>query len=276
MKPNLFLAMAALLTLAPVCRAQAKDADKSADAASKATPGEDAVKAALEKHPEYLLDVLREHRKEFFDIVQDAAQEEQAHRQKEQQEAEEKAFDEAFKNPLKPVVDDKAHQRGNKKAKYTLVEYSDFQCPYCGRGFTVVEALRKKYGDDLLFVFKNLPLPMHPMSMPAAKYFEAASLQSMDKAWALHDKLFQNQAQLSEDFIKSSAKELGLNVEKLEKDSQSEAVKTKIDADMQEANGFDFSGTPGFLLNGIPVRGAYPVEKFDSIIEKLKENGKKG
>ena len=50
----------------------------------------------------------------------------------------------------------------------------------------------------------------------------------------------------------------------------------KIDADMAEANGFDFSGTPGFLLNGIPVRGAYPVEKFDSIIEKLKENGKKG
>ncbi|MBI3553134.1 MAG: thioredoxin domain-containing protein [Elusimicrobia bacterium] len=243
-------------------------------AARAGEPSEAEIKQALDRNPNLVLDVLRAHKKEFFDVVQEAAQDEQVRRQKEAAEAEEKAFDESFKNPLKPAVDGKAHVRGTKKAKYTLVEYSDFQCPYCGRGYQTVEALRKKYGDDLRFIYKNMPLPMHPMAMPAAQYFEAAALQSVDKAWALHDKMFQNQGALSEDFIKTSAKELGLDVDKLDKDSKSDAVKSKIEADINEAKGFDFTGTPGFLLNGIPVRGAYPPEKFNTIIDRL--NGKKG
>jgi protein-disulfide isomerase len=246
----------------------------AASMARAAEPTEDQIKAALKKNPDIILDVLREHKKEFFDVVQEAAQEAQAARQKEMAEAEEKAFNESFKNPLKPSLDSKAHVRGPKKAKYTLVEYSDFQCPYCGRGFQTVEALRKKYGDDLRFIYKNMPLPMHPMALPAAQYFEAAALQSVDKAWALHDKMFENQSQLSEDFIKTSAKELGLDLDKLAKDAKGDKVKEKIDADIKEAQGFDFTGTPGFLINGIPVRGAYPPAKFDSIIDRL--NGKKG
>ncbi len=262
MKPTFILALAASVTLSALARA--------------GEPSEAQIKKALEKNPDLVLDVLRSHKKEFFDLVQEAAQEEQTRRQKEAQEAEEKAFETSFKNPFKPSLDAKTHLRGNKDAKYTLVEYSDFQCPYCSRGYQVVEALRKKYGSDLRFTFKNMPLPFHPMAMPAAQYFEAAALQSADKAWTLHDKMFENQANLSEDFIKKTAKELGLDLSRLEKDVKGDAVKAKIEADINEAKGFDFTGTPGFLLNGIPVRGAYPVEKFDSIIERLKENSKKG
>ena len=235
-----------------------------------AKPSKEEIKEVLQKNPDILLDVLKDNKKQLFDIVNEAAQEEQARRQKDEEEAEKKEFDESFKNPKKPDLSSKdTHIRGNKDAKYTLVEYSDFQCPYCGRGYQNVEVLRKKYGTNLRFVYKNLPLPFHPQAMPAAQFFEAAMLQSPEKAWQLHDKMFENQQQLSEQYIKDTAKSLGLDVKKLEKDAKSEAVAKKIKTDMDEAQSMGFSGTPGFLLNGIPVKGAYPVEFFDNIIARL-------
>lgn len=230
------------------------------------------LQKSLKEHPEVMLDFLKDHKKEVFELVSQAAQEEQMRRQKEEEEREKKEFEESFKNPLKPALPDASRIRGSKSAKYTLVEYSDFQCPYCGRGYQTVEALRKKYGGDMRFVFKDLPLPMHPQAMPAAKWFEAAALQSPEKAWAFHDKMFQNQQQLGEDFFKQTAKELGLDVKKLEEDAKSKAIAEKIQADMDEGHGFGFTGTPGFLLNGVPVRGAYPIDYFEMIIDRL--NGK--
>jgi protein-disulfide isomerase len=234
-----------------------------------AAPSKDEIKDVLKKNPDILLEVIKDNRKEVFNIINQAAQEEQARRQKEEEENEKRDFEEAFKNPKKPEISSKTRIRGNKDAKYTLVEYSDFQCPYCSRGAQTVEALRKKYGENLRFIYKNLPLSFHPNAMPAAQYFEAASLQSPEKAWKLHDKLFQNQDKLSEAFYKQTAKDLGLDVAKLEKDAKSPAVKEKIEADMKEAKEMGFSGTPGFLLNGIPVKGAYPVDFFDGIIARI-------
>lgn len=227
------------------------------------------LKDALKKNPEVMLDFLKENKKALFDIVNQAAQEEQARRQKEEEENERREFEEAFKNPKKAAITDKTMIRGPKDAKYTLVEYSDFECPYCKRGAETVEALRKKHGNNLRFIFKNLPLPFHAKAMPAAQYFEAAALQSPEKAWQFHDKLFQNQSQLGEAFFKDTAKALGLDVAKLEKDAKSKEVADKIAADMKEAKELGFSGTPGFLLNGVPVKGAYPVEYFDTIVSKL-------
>jgi protein-disulfide isomerase len=231
------------------------------------------LKNELKKDPSIIMDVLRENKKDLLDIVQQAAQEEQGRRQKEEEENEKKAFEESFKNPLKPEISKDTRIRGNKDAKYTLVEYSDFQCPYCARGYQNVEQLRKKYGKDLRFVYKDMPLNFHPQAMPAAKWFEAISLQSQEKAWQFHDRMFQNQEKLGEEFFKSTAKELGVDVAKAEKDAASEKVAQKIESDVNEAKNFGFTGTPGFLLNGIPVRGAYPVEHFDSIIARL--DGKK-
>jgi protein-disulfide isomerase len=237
-------------------------------ASAKELSKEDLTKA-LEKHPEIILDFIKTHKKEVFEIVSQAAQEEQGRRQQEEAENEKKAFEESFKNPLVPSIDKKTRVRGNKEAKYTLVEYSDFQCPYCSRGYKNVEVLRKKYGKDLRFIYKHMPLPFHAMAMPSAQWLEAVAIQNPEKAWAFHDKLFENQEKLSEDFLKTTAKELGLDVKKAEADSKSDAVKAKIEADIEEAKKFGFQGTPGFLLNGIPVKGAYPPEFFDSIITKL-------
>jgi protein-disulfide isomerase len=254
--------LAALLSIALIAPAV------SAGEISKAE-----LKKALEANPDVLLDVLRSKKKEVFEMVSQAAQEEQMRRQKEEEEREKKEFEEAFKNPLKPVIPEASRIRGNKDAKLTLVEYSDFQCPYCTRGAKTVEELRKKLGDKLRFVYKHLPLPMHPQAGPAAQWFEAAAMQSPEKAWAFHDKMFENQKDLGVEFFKKTGKELGFDVKKLEADANSKAVADKVQADADEAHKFGFTGTPGFLLNGVPIRGAYPVDYFEMIIARLE--GKK-
>ena len=253
-----------------------------AAAASAVELTRDDVKKVLDANPNLVLDVLRQNKKEFFEAVQQAAQEEQMRRQKEQQEAQIKEMEERIKNPLKPEITKKTRIRGNPKAKYTLVEYSDFQCPFCGPktphgtlgGYKIAETLREKYGKDLRFIFKNKPFPFHPKARPAAQWFEAAALQNPEKAWAFHDKLFENQDKLGDEFYEETAKALGLDVDKIKKDMQGQAVKDSIDADIKEFDSFGFEGTPGFLINGVPVRGAYQPEYFDEIIKKIDEAGK--
>lgn len=235
-------------------------------------PSQKEIEKVLNANPDLIFNVLSAHKDKLYKIVSEAFQAEQMKQQKEAADKEKKEFDEAFLHPMKPHIGKKTMIRGNKNAQYTLVEFSDFQCPYCGHAFPTVEALRKKYGSQLRFIYKNMPLPMHPQSMPAAEYFEAVALQSRKKAWTFLDKLYQNQNRLGPDFYKQTIKELGLNVKQAEKDAKSKRVQDTIQAQIKEADKFGFTGTPGFLLNGIPVRGAYPVEKFVSIIDRL--NGK--
>ena len=250
-----------------------------ASAAFAADLTRDDVKKVLDANPDLVLDVLRQNKKDFLEVVKQAAQEEQARQAKEAEEAQQKELDEHIKSPYKPEITKKTRIRGNPKAKYTLVEYSDFQCPFCGPktprgsagGYKIAEDLRAKYGKDMRFIFKNKPLPMHPQARPTAQWFEAASLQSPEKAWALHDKIFENQDKLNPAFLEETSISLGLDVAKIKKDSESQTVKDAVDADAKEAEDFGFDGTPGFLINGVPVRGAYPVEHFEEIIQKLND-----
>ncbi|MFI5361966.1 MAG: DsbA family protein [Elusimicrobiota bacterium] len=229
------------------------------------------LQKALTANPDLVLEALKKVDKAaFFEFVMDAQHDYQEKKQAEDEEKQKAELDEAFKNPFKPEIDAKTRIRGDKSAPITIVEYSDFQCPYCGRGFQTVEEVRKKYGPKVRFVFKNLPLvAIHPNALPTAKWFEAVALQSPEKAWLFHDTMFKNQTSLSEDFYKKTVKDLGLDVAKAAKDAASQAVADKIEADTKEAKGFGFSGTPGFLINGIPLRGAYPPEEFDKIIKRL-------
>jgi len=245
------------ITILPCATAQAKEITG------------DEIKKALQENPNVLIEAIRANRKAIFDIINQTGLEEQARVQKEAEEAEKKTYEDSFKNPLKPAIDDKTRIRGRKDAKYTLVEYADFQCPYCAASYKTVEELRKRHGLDLRYIFKHLPLPFHPQAMPAAQWLEAIAIQSPEKAWKFHDILFENQDKLGVDFFKKTAKDLGVDVERCEKEAESQAVKDRIAADVEEAKKYGFNGTPGFLLNGIPVRGAYPVEYFEDIIKKL-------
>ncbi len=157
--------------------------------------------------------------------------------------------------------------RGNKKAEITVIAFSDFQCPFCKRGDDTVKELQKKYGDKMRYVFKNFPLGFHPQAEPAAKAVWAAGKQG--KFYEFHDKLFENQAKLGDELYLQLAKDLGLNIDKFNKDRSSEEAAKSVKADTEAGQAVGIQGTPGFVVNGVKILGAYPVDYFEKVITNL-------
>jgi protein-disulfide isomerase len=241
-----------------------------------ACTSKDDLKKILKENPDILTEAIEANPNKFIEALNNAVKAAQEGEGKRREEEEKKALEESFSKPLEPVLRADESFRGNKDAPITLVEYSDFECPFCSRGFNTVQELLKKYDGKIRFVYKHLPLSFHPQAMPASQYYEAIRLQSPEKAWQFHDQIYQNQRKLQngEAFLKATAKDLKVDMNKLAKDIKSEEVQKRINADMEEAAKFGFQGTPGFLLNGVPVKGAYPASHFDGIIEELKKRGK--
>jgi protein-disulfide isomerase len=237
----------------------------------------DQLKSVLEKNPEIIFNAIEKNPAKFMESVEKASMAARKDMQAKQEEDQKKQLEEEFKNPKKPEITADHPIRGNAKAPILVVEYSDFQCPYCKRGYTTVEELRKKYGEKVAFVFKNLPLDFHPLAMPAAKRFTALSLQSSDLAYKFHDYVFENQDKLGsggEKFLDEAAKKVGADLAKMKKDLSSDKVTKLIEADKAEAAKFGIQGTPGFIVAGVALKGAYPLPSFDQIIERrLKESG---
>ena len=229
------------------------------------------LEKAVESNPDIVFNAIKKNPKKFVEVVNEAVRTAQESSREDQEKEEQTRLEEEFKNPKQAVVEDGRVIFGSKDAPITIIEYSDFQCPYCARGFQTVKEVEKMFGDKVRIVFKHLPLDFHPMAMPAARYFEAIALQDHKKAEKFHDEVFSNQKDLNqggEDFLKKMAKKVGADVKKAEKDLKSEAVTKRIEADMAEAKKFDFSGTPGFLINGVSIKGAYPPQEFKKIIDR--------
>ena len=159
--------------------------------------------------------------------------------------------------------------RGNPAAPVTIVEFTDFQCPYCSNGARTVSAMMEKYEGKIKLIVKHYPLPFHPVALPAALYFEGIAAQSPDKAWQFYDALFANPGQHSagEDALKQVAAELGVDMQKLEKDVRSPETYKKIAADKQEFEQAKFDGVPVFIINGTALVGAQPPQVFIQVIE---------
>ncbi|MCX4243234.1 DsbA family protein [Paraliomyxa miuraensis] len=170
-----------------------------------------------------------------------------------------------------PVGD--AYVKGSAEALVTIVEWSDFQCPYCSRVTPTMTQLLKDYGDEVRVAFKHNPLGFHPNAMPAAKAAEAAGKQG--KFWEMHDKLFENQKALTDENYVAWAGELGLNVEQFKKDMADPALEKKITAQQQEGATLGARGTPAFFVNGRFISGAQPVENFKKLIDEEKVKAQK-
>ena len=236
----------------------------------------DAVKKLLKENPEILTETIEANPAKFLESMQKAIKLAQGKMQQNRADQEKKTFEESFKNPLKPNFRADEFIKGPKNAPITLVEYSDFECPFCTRGYTTYKAFMKEYKGKVRFVFKHLPLSFHKQAMIAAQYMEAIRLQSPDKGWKFHDIVFENQDKLrsgGEGFLKKTAKKLGVHMGKVAKDINSPKVKARIAEDMKEAAKFGISGTPGFILNGIPIKGAYPLSHFKKIVGELTKKG---
>lgn len=159
--------------------------------------------------------------------------------------------------------------RGNSAAPVTIVEFTDFQCPYCSNGARTVGAMMEKYEGKINLVVKHYPLPFHAAALPAALYFEGIAVQSPEKAWQFYDALFADPRQLSdgEDALKKVAAELGVDMKKLEQDARSPETYKKIAADKQEFEQAQFDGVPVFVINGTVLVGAQPPQKFIEVID---------
>lgn len=192
-------------------------------------------------------------------------QERQARARKQAEEQQQAELERQFKNPVKIEVGN-SPVKGPANAKVTIVEFSDFQCPYCARGKETMEQVLKAYPNDVKLVFKNLPLAFHQQATPAAKAALAAGRQN--KFWEMHDKLFENAQKLSPAFYEEAAKELGLDLAKFKKDMADPAIEKQIEEDKALAAKNDIQGTPGFFVNGVAVKGAYPLDHFKTIIDR--------
>jgi protein-disulfide isomerase len=165
-------------------------------------------------------------------------------------------------------------ERGPKDAKVTIVEYSDFQCPFCGRVYTTLENdVLKDYGDKVRFVFKNYPLgAIHPWAEDAAIASECAFRQGNDGFWAMYNGLFSGQSEINKDNLKDKASEIarnaGLDVAKLEECLAGKQSKDAVDADMKEATALGVTSTPTFFINGRRLSGAQTRESFRQVIDQ--------
>lgn len=154
---------------------------------------------------------------------------------------------------------------GPKSAAITIVEFSDFQCPFCVRVDPTIKQLQDVYKDNLQIVWKHYPLTsIHKNAMEAAVAAEAA--HSQGKFWQFHDKLFASQSKLSPDQMREYAKELGLDTAKFEADLTSPEIRKHVTDDMSEAHRLGVTGTPAFFVNGHFLSGAQPLAGFATVI----------
>jgi len=157
------------------------------------------------------------------------------------------------------------HSEGSSTAPLTLLEYGDYQCPYCGAAHPVVKRLQKAFGKNLRFVFRNFPLTeAHPYALLAADAAEAAALQG--KFWEMHDLIYEQQRFLEPDIIFVWAKKIGLDLKKFTNDMKQDGIAKRIREDRKSGIASGVNGTPNFYINGVRYDGS---PDFDSMFETL-------
>ena len=164
-----------------------------------------------------------------------------------------------------PVEVGSAPVRGNPKAPVTVVEFSDFQCPYCVRARPTVDRVRETYGDKVRWVFRHFPLDFHAQAEKAGE--AAACAGEQGKFWEMHDLLWENPAKLQVADLKAHAAKLGLDAAKFGQCLDSGRHAGLVEADLRAGQGYGVSGTPAFFVNGRPLVGAQPFDAFAQVID---------
>ncbi|HEX9942387.1 MAG TPA: thioredoxin domain-containing protein [Thermoanaerobaculia bacterium] len=174
--------------------------------------------------------------------------------------------------PIRVDVAANGPSRGPANAPVTIVEFSDFQCPFCSRLTPTLKQVEEKYGNKVRIVFRQYPLPFHQNAQKAAE----ASLCAADqgKFWEMHDAMFANQQALGVDQLKAKAAELGLKADQFNQCLDSGKHAATIQADMKEGSAAGVSGTPAMFINGRFISGAVPLEQVTMVIDdELRRKG---
>jgi len=162
-------------------------------------------------------------------------------------------------------VGSRDHIRGHRQSPITLLEYGDYQCPYCGAAYFVVEEVRRRMGDDLRFVFRHFPLSrIHPHAEKAAEAAEAAAAQGA--FWPMHDLLFTHQDALEEDELVSYAAMLELDLVRFSEELTSGLYAARVRDDFMGGVRSGVAGTPTFFINGIQYAGIAELGRLLSAV----------
>lgn len=241
------------------------------------------IEKTIEDNPEIIYNVIKKDPGKFMDTLREAAQEAQKGEMERAAKNEEAERMKEFENPKKYAMEPDRPFKGSPNAKVTVVEYSDFQCPFCKRGSDTIDEVIKAYGSEVRIVFKHLPLEgKHPNARRGSEYFEAIAMQSADKAFEFKKLVFNNQNETygsdkdADKLYQKLAKDAGADMTRLAKDLKEKAdfITKRINADMAEAQENGIEGTPGFLINGVTIKGAYPFKDFKVIIDEwMKRKG---
>jgi protein-disulfide isomerase len=174
--------------------------------------------------------------------------------------------------PLRAEVAATGPAKGPAQAPVTIVEFSDFQCPFCARVNPTLEQVRAKYGDKVRIVFRQYPLDMHPQARKAAEASLCANEQG--KFWEMHDAMFANQQLLGVDDLKAKAVGLGLNADSFNSCLDSGKFGSQIAQDLEAGSAAGVSGTPALFINGRFINGAVPLEQITEVIDdELRRKG---
>jgi protein-disulfide isomerase len=166
---------------------------------------------------------------------------------------------------------DGSPSRGPADAAVTLVEFSDFQCPFCARVSPALDQLEREYPKQVRRVFKHFPLPMHPQARDAHRAAVAAGEQG--RFWEMHEKIFAQPSTLDRKTLTGYARALGLDVAKFERALDSAKVEERVQADIDEGQRIGVRGTPTFVINGRVLSGALPYEAFKAQVEQSLQAG---
>jgi protein-disulfide isomerase len=166
-----------------------------------------------------------------------------------------------------PVSEDRDHIQGPADAPVTLIEYGDYECPYCGAAYPIVKAVQSRMGERLRFVFRNFPITTaHPHAEQAAEAAEAAGAQG--SFWEMHDLLYEKQKRLEDDDLRGYAEQVGLDVERFDTELSEHVHAERVHEDFLSGVRSGVNGTPTFYINGSRHDDSYDEETLLTALER--------
>jgi protein-disulfide isomerase len=166
-----------------------------------------------------------------------------------------------------PVATDRDHIQGASTAAVTLLEYGDYECPYCGAAYPIIKQVQEAIGDGLRFVFRNFPISTsHPHAELAAEAAEAAAAQ--DQFWPMHDLLYENQQRLEANDLVGYAVSLGLDAERFERELNEHVHAPRVREDFMSGVRSGVNGTPSFYINGVRYEDSYDLDTLLGALQR--------
>ena len=236
-------------------------------AAADNSPSKEKIRILQKNNPDLIFEALKGHEENLYDLLQIGLEKKnkariRAGRLKQ------------LKNPKIPALHADRPVWGPANGEINIVMFSDFQSASCSKAIRIIQKLLQKH-PEISFRYRHNPLGLHKMSLPAARYYEALALQDHAKARKLNSLILRNRISIKNDGRKKLdelAEQCGADMNQLHKTLNSPQVKARIDEDKKEARKFGLTASPVFLINGVTVTGAPPLEEFEEVLQMIHNN----